>query len=186
MAPLRDRVRALRLAMLAVMATLTTTSTEREFRSARGRLRHFKRAVQDEAVGDDDPQDVISEVYSDPAFRSYERVRTARLHRGERYRQWAKAYDSERSGRPERKTPEARARLAAARKAQRLKKKEREKMIDLEQLFAADDYWREAILRWHGLEVVEAARDIFEATGHVAANAETPPPPRPIWWRRSA
>ncbi len=125
---LSARFRALRLSMLALMATLTRESDDQTYKKVEHRWYYYKRVVTEAATEPGDARRVLGEIFDEPAWRNFSLVRNLRFHRSERFLERKRAYDRERYAeklKASRSTPEYREKARLRKQAERRAARER-------------------------------------------------------------
>jgi hypothetical protein len=123
---LTERVRALRLSLLQRASTITVDSPTEDIARVYSAYYYFKRALVREAGEPGEARELLRGIFTDPAFARFWSIRRRRYRQTDAYKERRRAYDRRRYQsrlKGARSTPEAKARLAKARREQRAGKR---------------------------------------------------------------
>jgi hypothetical protein len=126
MSRLRDRTVHLREGLLERAALITEASSDQDVRRVYARYRYVRSILVKEATEAGEARRIIRELFADPGFVRFWKIRTARYVRTAGYREWKSRYNQRHYQtvvRAQRSTPEARAILAQRRREQRAAKR---------------------------------------------------------------
>lgn len=129
MTPLQQHMQGFRIALLQEMAALTPETPRDEVSRVIGSWRRYREEVAKAGVDLGEPGEakvVIESMYPEMEYRNFDRVRTRFRQQSKDAMKAKRAYAKQHyqtTAKAQRSTPEARAKLAAARKAQRARKK---------------------------------------------------------------